>query len=797
MISLQRNFFSPCQICTEEDFKNIVESEKTRATMRSCREVCAQILQEENAVLPDENALRALKDRYSRLKKSLPMLVFQATFPLGRRRQEDARLNGLFMVDFDHIDPWRELRRIHAALCGGEEGPQWKEELARALDERMGLMLLHITPSGRGLRMVARAEETLDLAGNQLRLAQALGLPHDEACKDASRCSFAVGSEEIIYLNPQLFTYDNKDYEARYGEAYRRGVCGTARPAKEAAVAAERRDDNAPAVAEFRGLAYSRILDEWWRQHGGEPVEGDRNVKLQKLAANLRYICDNRPERLLELMPRYGLSDQEVGGLVQRACAYAFHQNVPREMQQVLDALQGRGGEDMPGGEEVYARLMADFDTRLRGLKLPPVLRAVTAGVDSNLRVGALLASLPMFYTLLSRVRFRHYDGSECRLSGMTFVVGPAASGKSFIRELDTLLMESLRAKDTDGRRAEEEYRQAKELNKNKKEQMKRPAPVIRIVPSQVSNTNLAERMRNAYDAAQNLHLHCYTVETELATALRAAKGGSWIEKNDIYCKSFHNELWGMDYANDQAINGEIQVNLNLVISGTEDAFDKLIPTGTILSGLPTRIMYFPMPIERFKMLDRRRISRTEAQKQELRDASHALADAGGWVEAEPVTEALYQWCARQALRAKMEDDVELDDLRKRASLIGIRAGVAYGILSRWREYVTGRPVVFGKDAVRFGLFVADYCLATQYAKFAHRMREQKKRVQEYSGVRERTGKHAETYLLLRDRFTTQDAQSILNTDATATYTQLSRWQKKGFIKRLKQGFYEKVVKDL
>ncbi len=528
-------------------------------------------------------------------------------------------------------------------------------------------------------------------------------------------------------------------------------------------------------------------------------MEGDRNVKLQKLAANLRYICDNRVDRILSVLPRYGLEEQEVRPLVERACAYQFHSNIPEDMRRVLSALQPAGQTtataESTETEEVYQALMAAADQRLRRLKLPPALSAVCSGVEPNLRTGAVLASLPMFYTLLSRVRFTHYDGSESRLSGMTFIVGPAASGKSFIRELDALLMESLRAQDAGARKVEDEYRRSRELNKNKKEQMERPTPCIRIVPSQVSNTKLAERMRNAYDPQQHLHLHCYTVETELATALRAAKGGSWIEKNDIYCKSFHNEFWGMDYANDQAINGEIQVNLNLVISGTEDAFDKLIPTATILSGLPTRIMYFPMPVERFRMLDLKRTRRTDAETAELRTCSHELCTAGGWVDAQPVVDEMYKWCAEMAARARMEDDEELDDLRKRTSLIGIRAGIVYAILQQRQEYVNGKKLRFGAECLKFARWVADFCLQMQYAKFAHRMRQQKHRAAEYSGERGRTGKNVELFNSLPRRFSAQDVQQHCErTSADALWMMLSRWQKRGFVKRLRKGFYEKLA---
>ncbi len=760
MISLQSKMGAACKACTRNDFELVVGQPAMLNKMKRCREI-GSLLNSPSLFEHTEEERKTLREEYDRLKRSLPMFVFQATFPCGRRLQSDARLNGLFMSDYDHLDVEKTLA-MWASIFGLDSSD--RQSLWQRLYEELGILLVHITPSGWGLRVVAKARMEGDISQNQQWQGEALGMQPDEACKDASRVSFAVSQNEILYLNPELFDYENTAYEEKYGAYYRSGRTEKVAPAvaKETVEAGSVAATTAPKpkgaktadVPMYNGIPYADIIAEWWRQHSGEPQMGERNVKLQKLASNLRYICDNDPEMVLRVMPTYGLGEEEMQALVKRACEYKFYPNLPKGLQAVLDKLQEL---DLPDGlpsEELYSRYTDLFGKRLKGLKLPPVLKAVVGGVDPSLRIGALLASLPMFFTLLSRVRFRHYDGAETRLSGMTFIVGPAASGKRFIVELDKILMERLREEDNRQREVEENYRRSKEMNKNSTAQPKKPTTCIRIVPSQASNTKLAERMRNAVDPASGMNLHCYTLETELATVIRTAKSGAWAERSDLFCKSFHNELWGMDYCNPDAVNGEVQVNLNLVISGTEDAFDKFIPTGAILSGLPTRIMYFPMPEVRFKMLDLKTTQRSPAQEAELREAAHKLATAGGWVEAQPLTRAMYKWCARMANRARLEDDAELDDLRKRTSLIGVRAGVVYAILQNWRQYATKGVISIGSDAIKFAEFVADYCLTMQYAKFALRMKEQKRRAREYAGARQDITKNAEVYERLEKSFT-------------------------------------------
>ena len=66
-----------------------------------------------------------------------------------------------------------------------------------------------------------------------------------------------------------------------------------------------------PVPLSFRSIPYSAIIAEYWNRTGGVPVEGERNVRLHQLAVNLRAICDNKKEVLMQIMPRLGLSDAE------------------------------------------------------------------------------------------------------------------------------------------------------------------------------------------------------------------------------------------------------------------------------------------------------------------------------------------------------------------------------------------------------------------------------------------------------------------------------------------------------
>jgi hypothetical protein len=81
----------------------------------------------------------------------------------------------------------------------------------------LGVLLVYITPSGRGLKIVFKARtEWGNLIDNQHRMGEMLGVTVDESCKDASRMSFICKDTDILYIDEkELFNYENKAFSER------------------------------------------------------------------------------------------------------------------------------------------------------------------------------------------------------------------------------------------------------------------------------------------------------------------------------------------------------------------------------------------------------------------------------------------------------------------------------------------------------------------------------------------------------------------------------------------------------
>ena len=87
----------------------------------------------------------------------------------------------------------------------------------------LGIVLIYITPSGKGIKIVFKARlEWGNLIDNMYEMAQLLNLGViDSGCKDAARASFVPKADDVKYLSDELFSYSNPAYDEQYGHLYR------------------------------------------------------------------------------------------------------------------------------------------------------------------------------------------------------------------------------------------------------------------------------------------------------------------------------------------------------------------------------------------------------------------------------------------------------------------------------------------------------------------------------------------------------------------------------------------------
>ena len=318
----------------------------------------------------------------------------------------------------------------------------------------------------------------------------------------------------------------------------------------------------------FKDIPYSDIIAEWWRRNGGEPSEGERNVKLHKLAVNLRAICDNKKDLLLSIMPRCGLSETELRSIIDSACK-ENPKGISKMMKSIIDDLTL--SIDYDGDEEIdddsNNGQLSMFNVQWN--KLPVGLKESLIGVPKNMQMPVLCSVMPIAATYADQVYVRYCDGMEQRLGLMSIILGDQASGKSVCKNVVDIWKRQLDEDDAIARKREEEWKERKKSRKANEKAPEDPKVLIRVLPVTVSCSTLLKRFKNSCDHT------LYSFGEELDTLRKTNGAGSWSSKYDIYRLSFDRGEWGQDYNSDQAESGVVKVAYNWTMLGTYGAMRK------------------------------------------------------------------------------------------------------------------------------------------------------------------------------------------------------------------------------
>jgi hypothetical protein len=626
------------------------------------------------------------------LKRKLPAFIFQATFDeteskagkLGAwRKQSATRLTGLVVMDIDHVENPREVFESWRLATGDKADRTRKNDI----------LLVYVTPSGKGLKVVFKADANIgNLIDNQYVMARELGnVTIDESGKDSSRMSYICKESDILYLDKELFTYENKAFSERYTALYRDGHSQATKEDETVISQTPPVVDERNASLSFKGVPYEEIIAEWWRQNGGEPQEGERNVKLYQLAVSLRAICDNNKALLLQIMPRLGLSEEEVHSIVESACKET-PKGVSKMMQTILKAKNlslGPGPSDRLA-EENMNRWLWEWGEQIEKLSENfPLLKDICKGLKRNQYPAALFVAGGLMMTLMTRCTYRFYHRPEelRRLNNSTLIIGDPASGKSFATRLFKLLAAPIVAADQIGKDAINAYREQMRTKGANKEKPKKPKVVVRIHPARTSNAQFIQDMVNATEEVDGepMQLHMLTFDTELDNTLSLQKGGAYIDKQALQLKAFHNEEDGQAYSNVDSVFQEFYVIWNFIYTGTPLALKKMVNEQNFGSGLATRLTCIPLPATNFQMMSREREVDLESDER-LKAWAEKLDRMKGELSVQKIVDELYEWTARRMADAEENDSKAEEMLLKRCAYHGLNFSAPFIVMRHWDQ---------------------------------------------------------------------------------------------------------------
>ncbi len=727
------------QVCTPEIWDQLIDSPEVKS-------ICDQIAALDPQT-PDYN------DRKQALKRRLPIIISHAaSFRNGRRVSADGIPSGLAMLDVDHVDNPRD----------------WFESIDKQLLSDNRIYLVAITASGQGLRLIGERLERESIEAAQLRMATALNITeYDAVTKDLARASYVVPRDYILWI------YEAGLFAEREVSSIDSGLYPEkALPPHTEPSSGAQNDSSADGLS-YRSIPYDAIIKQLMIEIGAAEgaMQGERNTVYFSLANYMRYICDFDAGLLLRVLPDFGLNEQERRQAISSAIGRPRKSQIPMVLQSAI-AICEREQNNL---QSPMSNLKS---TDLALPELPRLLRLICRRLPEDYRAAMIIASLPVLGTLATRIRFEYLDRQEQSLSFFSCITAPAASGKSFIRKPLDLLLTPINEQDAIEREKEQAYKDKLRASKNSKNQPEDPHACPRNNGVAISIAKLLQLLTYAEGK------HLIGIGEEMDTLVKSERAGVWSQKSDIYRLAFDNAEYGQAYMSDSSFNAHIHVYYNLLLTGTPNSLRRFFKD--LENGLATRVCFAQLPDTSFAEIPVF-APYTEAEKEEIIRWARRLDAEQGTLVCPQLNTVIANWLEQKRQQAMEADSHAMDTLRRRAGVMGFRAGMLCYLLENRK---------FTKTVGAFAEWVAEYVFRNQMELWGEQME------QELSGALEvlsgERGSAASLLALLPVEFTTADliklrarkGQSVKN---NAICMVLNRWRTNHKIEQIGDALFRKL----
>ena len=711
------------QTCTPELLHRAMRSSKVKM-------VCAQLVDALESKLRGEVCNDDYEEMKKKLKSQLPILTPHATFRNGRRKNDEAIPSGLSIYDIDHIpNPrgyWEEKKKVLAgkllggtkfsggvlAEAGSESGgtkvsgdlqsPASCGQARNVLSVLDLIVLVHVTPSTQGLRLVFVIPEGMDIAMAQRWMSQQLeDSEYDTVVKDLARPSFLVPEEYLLYINEEelfkernitstssalpgggasllagdckspgrladsnpgrfagasllagdcksperltdsnpgcltgeypgclavenanhkvqssnlkvqskessnlnvqsndyvqdnRFPGTNGDNAVSSGSAVQPAQPGDSHRVDDPHLGPAGDNQDAGGVAaqrvfpkEYNGIAYEKLVAKLVELLGGEPEHGSRNAFIFTLACYLRYLCDDNPAWIKQVIPTFGEEQNRAFATVESACNRRQAHRLPGIVRKAIKLSQDDESKAMCAGcfddddfGDIHNPESYFYNIHQMPQKLPKLIKLLVSKTPEIYRPAVSQAVFPPLASHLLETRFRYIDNVEHEATLMQILCAPTGSGKESVSQPINRIMADIRKRDEEQRERERKWKDecnSKGANKDRRE---RPEGlVIQEVNIDMTNPAFVLRMKEA----ENHFLYAKVNELNLFDALK----GKTNQHFRIMELAFDLGNYGQDRVGPQSVTETVQVRFNWNASCTprkcRDYFRRVVTDGPI-----------------------------------------------------------------------------------------------------------------------------------------------------------------------------------------------------------------------
>jgi len=818
MFCYQRSFGLPTEVVTLEQFRALISAPETIRKVKEAREALA----------------RGDKKTYDAKKRGLPLAIFIGTFEesvkevenkkTGEKKsvagcwrlQKYCRLNGLCVIDFDHIE--------------GNPRDVWEEAFAKLSDEdKARILFVFVTPSGQGLKVVFVADAAIgNLIDNQIVFSQKLGLNPDESCKDGSRGAFLTTSDDVIFIDEErLINYESEDFGKKYDDEYHAGH-------SQPTIAENRHDvsgcdgENLLAVEPltYHNVPYQTIVAAWV---GDKKIEqGDRHRMSLVLADHLRYITDNDPKLIEQILRETPFvkeiideRGEDVAQTVKSAQGYEFLKGIPKRMQQALRMSraenQGDGSRDIADSSANHGPVPIDSPDDIYGV-LPldqwaeelqemaayyPCMKELFLNVHPHKLAAVWFSSAALFGTLMTRAFYHFWYEPELvrRLNYCIFIIGDPGAGKNIVEKFykkiaDPMIQADQCLIDAVNRYKEGRTERTTSTKAQKGEALKRPVVGIRVHPARTATGEFIRHMNAAVETVQGqpLNLHMFSFDAELDNVTKQNKGGDWKDREILELKAFHNEQDGQMYANQESVTGMFNVFWNFIYTGTPYALHRKVNQRNFGTGMSTRLAVIPLPD---KGMAKRHQQVDSDANEALKTWAYRLDKVEGEIPIEALNDETFDWQSSRMEIAEFNGDKADRTLLKRIPYYGIGVSLPYILMRHWDEWQESRTLTMDdrdRRLCRLAMEIQYRCQQFYFGEMAFNyFADQNKEFVQ----RRRSTRYEECFRKLPDEFKTQQFIEVFGCSNAAASRAIIRFQEDGAVEKVKYGFYRKLVNEL
>ena len=781
------------------------------------------------------------------LKKSLPFVIFVATYDetpstkgqkMGAwRKQAACRLNGLCVIDFDHVEG--DVRKV------------WEEAYNKLSEEdKARILFVYVTPSGHGLKVVFMADANIgNLIDNQIVFSLKLGLDPDEACKDASRGAFLTTNEDVIFINEEkLINYENEEFGKKFDEEYH---AGNSQPTIDVdkvrsgivdMASVEGAGENQQAVSggdggnvrdveslTYNDVPYSKIIEAWLE---GVNLDKNRHNTLTELASHLRYLIGKNPKKITEVVMQLpwvqdlAAEGEDVAGTVSSVMGWRYNERMPEKLRKALEKVgalekstQKEGlarrpeGESQPsplctsspGESDIYDALpLEKWAEELQEMAQHyPCMRELFVNVHPYKLPAVWFSSAALFGTLMTRAWYHFWYEPELvrRLNYSIFIIGDPGAGKNVIEKFykkiaDPMIQADGCLIDAVNRYKEGRTERTTSTKAQKGEALKRPVVGIRVHPARTATGEFIRHMNAAIETVEGkpLNLHMFSFDAELDNVTKQNKGGDWKDREILELKAFHNEEDGQMYANQESVTGMFNVYWNFIYTGTPYALHRKVNQRNFGTGMSTRLAVIPLPD---KGLAKRHQDVDPDANETLKTWAYRLDRVAGEIPVEALNDETFDWQSSHMEIAEFNHDKADRTLLKRIPYYGIGISLPFILMRHWDEWQENRTLTMDdtdKHLCRLAMEIQYRCQQFFFGEMAYNyFADQNKEFV----VRRRTGRYEECFRKLPEEFNTQQFRDCFGCSQQTASRAITRFRKDGMIEVVKYGVYKKVVSEL